>query len=241
MQEPVFLVDQLTFAHVANFRRIRPKEAKIAALNPTMHRSLFTLLLTFTLSGCSQNESDAPARSEPTPTATASARSEESPAPTSSADPLAPPGPGPAPAPDTNDDPKRPGPPVTKKDLPPTLSSPKERSANTTVTDALSEYGFPVHESLKHLCGDRVLQPDGKLYWDAFYSPRTPSELAASYEKRLGKSGRSSAPGGGARWRLRERTLTITKPSAPGRHKICIDELKQAKGAKSVVVASRAL
>ena len=109
--------------------------------------------------------------------------------------------------------------------------------------EIFSGYGFPGYPDLTHLCGRRDLLPGGeRLVWDAFSSGQTPVALVAHFKRYLSERGFSGEKSGGS-WRLPpgspapQRTLSITPPSAIGKHKGCPSP--PAAEAKSVVILTR--
>lgn len=106
----------------------------------------------------------------------------------------------------------------------------------------MGSYGFPAHESLKHLCAGRLIERDGKLTWDAFSSSQDPAALLVSYRSRLGEIGFSAEATGG-RWSLPPnakpplRELSILSASDGGPHRGCKEQVPG--DAKSVIIARR--
>lgn len=104
-------------------------------------------------------------------------------------------------------------------------------------------YGFPVLAAFQHFCAKRVMGSDGAWStFDVFTSTLAPTELVEIYEKRLTKRGLVSSdettgwelPAGAP---VPRRSLTVSKPSLPGRHTSC--EGVPPSGTKSMITLLR--
>lgn len=118
---------------------------------------------------------------------------------------------------------------LPKVDLPEPLAPPDERPLATSdqaITSVFDAYGFPPRAKLAHFCKRRLIEAGAiRTTLDAFTSSEPPAALVAFYEKRLTKRGMHTEANETS-WRLPAdspaptRTLTITKPTAEGRHRL---------------------
>ncbi len=134
---------------------------------------------------------------------------------------------------------------VRPKDMPPMAPAPTERSkdpAQSSIRAVMGSYGFPAHESLQHLCAGRLIEPGGKLTWDAFSSSQDPAALLVSYRGQLGETGFSAEKTGG-RWSLPPkanpplRELSVLSAGEGGPHRGCKEQVPG--DAKSVIIVRR--
>lgn len=136
--------------------------------------------------------------------------------------------------------------PVRAKDLPPIFPAPTERDKSpelSSINLVMASYGFPPHQSLEHLCAQRVYEGSGgHLTWDAFSSSLDPQALLVAYRSKLGEAGLQPTAHGGT-WRLPAnaepplRVLDILPISAGGPHRGC--EKSPPANAKSILIVSR--
>lgn len=134
---------------------------------------------------------------------------------------------------------------VRPKDMPPIAPVPTERGkdpSQSSIRAVMGSYGFPAHESLKHVCAGRLIEEGGKLTWDAFSSSQDPAALLVSYRSRLGESGFSAEKVGG-NWSLPPksrpplRELSILSADQGGPHRGCKEQVPG--DAKSVIIVRR--
>ena len=103
-------------------------------------------------------------------------------------------------------------------------------------------YGFPVHNGLTHLCGERVYDSGVEITWEAFASPARPSELIAYYRRKLGDAG-FTEEGSKGLWRLPasaprpQRFLEIMPAGADAPYKSC--DKSPPANTKSIIMISK--